>query len=379
MKLRVGFIPLVDSAVLVAAADRGFAHAEGIDLELVREVSWSNIRDKLKLGHLEGAHLLAPLAIAETLGVDYARVPLTTPIVLSQNGNSILFEKNTAAALRSFAQGPLDDPAETGAALKRLIAARAARGEDRLTMAMTFPYSMHNYLLRFWMAAVGIDPDEDVRLVVLPPPYMVDALSEGHVHGFCVGAPWPSVGVEAGIGEIVQFGSDIVATCPEKVVAVRTSWDGENTEATDALVRALIRATRWCAEPENRAELAELLASPGRLNLAPDLIGRSLEGRVKVDPAGRTREDAHYLVIDPAAARPDPRQALWLYAQMVRWNHAAYTPEHAATVAASFSPARHDAALLSMVRPPVAGDGIGAFAGPEFDPDALADYLGRTA
>ncbi len=375
MRIRAGFIPLVDAAVLVAAADRGFAAAEDVDLELVREVSWSNIRDKLKLGHFEAAHLLAPMAIAESLGLDYAKVPLSAPVVLSQNGNSILLGNETFAALSDLTDGDLDDPAVSGAALKRLVAARAAKDEEKLTFGMTFPFSAHNYLLRFWMAAAGVDPDEDVRLVVLPPPYMVDGLSSGHVHGFCVGAPWPSVGVEAGIGRIIHFGTDILATCPEKVLAVRSAWADDNGRAVNALTRALIRATAWCATPENRGELAHMLAAPNRLNVAPDLVARALQGRLKVDPQGRVRENARYLVIDSAMARPEARQALWLYAQMVRWGQAGLADDHIQTVKTCFSPDIYDAALASMTQRPARDDGIGAFAGPPFDPADISSFL----
>jgi NitT/TauT family transport system ATP-binding protein len=119
--VRAGFIPLVDATVLIAAADRGFAADEGLALGLVREVSWSNVRDKLKLGHFDAAHILAPLPIAETLGLDYARVPMTAPFSLNLNGNSIIVDLEAAAALTDLADGDLTDPAVSGAALKRLI------------------------------------------------------------------------------------------------------------------------------------------------------------------------------------------------------------------------------------------------------------------
>ena len=99
---------------------------------------------------------------------------------------------------------------------------------------MTFPFSNHNYQLRFWMAAGGVDPDEDVRLVVLPPPYMVDSLASGHVDGFCVGAPWNSVAVEDGVGRILHFGSEIVARASEKVLAVRSQWAARHPETVQS-------------------------------------------------------------------------------------------------------------------------------------------------
>ena len=373
MRIRAGFIPLVDAAVLIAAADRGFAANEGIDLELAREVSWANMRDKLNIGHFEAAHLLAPLAISESL--DPGRPPLRAPLVLSENGNSILFGDETFKALNTFAEGNLDDPRTSGAALRRLIAARAENGAGKLTFGMTFPFSSHNYLLRFWMAAAGIDPDEDVQLVVLPPPYMVDALTSSQVHGFCVGAPWPSVAVEAGIGHIVHFGTDIVSACPEKVLAVRSGWAEENADCLNRLARALIRATSWCANAENRDELSHLLAAPSRLNLPPYLIERSLAGRVQVDPSGRTRVDPRYLMLDSALTRPDARAALWLYSQMVRWKQLPLDHKRIDAVTACFSPTVYDVALVSLTQRPLVNDGIGAFAGPAFDPADIQGFL----
>ncbi|MCJ8143421.1 ABC transporter substrate-binding protein [Ancylobacter sp. A5.8] len=378
MRIRAGFIPLVDAAILVAAADHGFAAAEGVELELVREVSWSNVRDKLTLGHFEAAHILAPLAIAISLGLDHARVPLASLVAMNQNGNSFLLGNETFRALEEQAQGgDLADPFISGSALKRLLAVRAARGEDQLVFGMTFPFSTHNYLLRYWMAVAGIDPDRDVRLIVLPPPYMVDALSNGHVHGFCVGAPWPSVAVEAGIGRILHFGSEIVATCPEKVLAMRAGFVTENREATLALTRALIRATAWCATPENRVELAHLLAAPERLNLDADLILRSLDGRLRIDAQGMVREDPRYLVLESAAARPDARQAFWLYAQMVRWGQASLDDAARMAVEACYATEIYDTALAGLAGAGRRDDGIGAFAGPAFDPGDLTAYLAK--
>jgi NitT/TauT family transport system ATP-binding protein len=376
VRLRAGFIPLVDAAVLIVAADRGFAAEEGLALDLVREVSWSNVRDKLKLGHFDAAHVLAPLPIAETLGVDYARVPMTVPFALNLNGNSIIVNTETAEALASWADGDLTDPAVSGASLKRLIGARRQASLDPLTFGMTFPVSTHNYLLRFWMAAAGIDPDRDVRLVVLPPPYMVDSLRSGHVQGFCVGAPWPSVAVEAGLGQILHFGTDIIATCPEKVLAVRSDWADAHPDLVLRLTRALIRAAAWCATPENRVEMAYLLSAAARVDVAPEIILRILEGRLRVDASGRVRENARYMIVESrTASRPDSRHALWLYAQMVRWGQTNYDPVQAAAAAATYRADVFDAALRSMTAPPVVQDGLGAFAGPPFDPDDIAGHL----
>jgi two-component system, oxyanion-binding sensor len=189
-KLRIGFIPLVDATVLLVAVDQGFAAAEGLSVELVREMSWSNVRDKLNIGLFDAAHLLSPVAIASSLGIGHVRVPLVVPFNLGINGNAITVSRRLFAMLSNAADGDLSDPKVSARALARVIGERKARGFEPLTFGMTFPFSNHNYQLRYWMAAGGVDPDEDVRLVVLPPPYMVESLASGHVDAFCVGAPW---------------------------------------------------------------------------------------------------------------------------------------------------------------------------------------------
>ena len=157
------------------------------------------------------------------------------------------------------------------------------------------------------MAAGGVDPDEDVRLVVLPPPYMVDSLASGHVDGFCVGAPWNSVAVELGIGRILHFGSDIVARDAEKVLAVRSRWAAEHPDVVARLVRAHDRAAGFIADPRNGEEVAELLAGPGRVEVEADFLRRTLEGRLKLARDSATRTDRHYLVIGrEGASRPNP-------------------------------------------------------------------------
>src|SRR5665647_3285046 len=113
-------------------------------------------------------------------------------------------------------------------ALARVVTEQKARGAEPLTFGMTFPFSTHNYQLRLWMAAGGVDPDEDVRLVVLPPPYMVDSLATGHGVAFCVGAPWNSVVVDLGVGHILNLVSDILVRAGEKVLAVRQNWSEKN-------------------------------------------------------------------------------------------------------------------------------------------------------
>ena len=255
-RLRIGFIPLCDAIALLVAVDKGFAAAEGLEIELVREVSWSNMRDKLNIGHFDAAHLIAPVAIASSLGLGHIKVPIIAPFTLGVNGNAITLSPALYTALREAAAGDILDPMVSAQALARVVAARKAGREEPLTFGMTFPFSTHNYHLRFWMAAGGVDPDEDVRLVVLPPPYMVESLQNRQVDGFCVGAPWNSVAVDLGIGHVLHFNSEIFARATEKYLGLRQRFADENPDIVRRLIRAHRRAADFVEQAGNRDEVA---------------------------------------------------------------------------------------------------------------------------
>jgi two-component system, oxyanion-binding sensor len=370
--LEIGFIPLVDAASLLVAVDKGFAAEEGLDVNLVREVSWSNVRDKLNIGLFDAAHLLAPVAIASSLGIGHVKVPITAPFNLGINGNAITVSPSLHAAIMGEIEGDRYDPTATARALARLVAARRKRGADPLTFAMTFPFSTHNYQLRFWMAVGGVNPDEDVRMVVLPPSFMANSLASGLVDAFCVGAPWNSIAVDRGVGHILHFVSEILVRAAEKVLAVRQSWSERNPDTLAALVRASARASAFVED--NREETARLLARPDRIGVDPEIIRRTLEGRLKISPDGAIRHSGRYLLLGREdAARPDPVQAAWLYAQMARWGQTSLSKDALRTAMATFRPDLYDDALGRSARP--ASNAVAAFAGPAFDPENIPEYL----
>ena len=378
-RLTIGYIPLADAAALIVAADKDFAAEEGLEIELVREVSWSNVRDKLNIGLFDGAHLLAPLAVASSLGIGHIRVPMTVPFNLALNGNAITVSPALGSALEGAAEGDLAAPAASARALARVVAQRKAEGLPPLTFAMTFPFSHHNYLLRFWMAAGGVVPDDDIQLVVLPPPYMAESLGNGHVDGFCVGAPWNSTAVDLGIGRILHFGAEIMARTAEKVLArcaangptsIPTWWRGSCVLST-APQRSLPippTATRWPRWWQRRRVLPSRPRSSGARSTA------SLE----LDSDGRMRANDRYLVVGRlGASRPDPVQAAWAYAQMVRWGQAPLSPELLSAATETFRPDLYEAAVGTRMGLPAGepADGIGAFAGPAFDARDIASHL----
>jgi ABC-type nitrate/sulfonate/bicarbonate transport system substrate-binding protein len=228
------------------------------------------------------------------------------------------------------------------------------------------------------MAAGGVDPDEDVRLVVLPPPYMVESLANRHVDAFCVGAPWNSVAVDLGIGVILHFVSEILARAAEKVLGVRASWAQEHPDVLRRLVHAHGRAAAFVEDPANRDEVTAMLAAPNRIGASAEVIRRTLDGRMKVAPDGAVRMSDRYLLVGrKGAGRPDPVQAAWLYAQMVRWGQAPLSADLLAAAKAVFRPDLYDATVPGEAALPAGepADGIGAFTGPAFDPNDIEGHL----
>ena len=401
-QLTLGFIPLVDCAPLVAAAEKGFAAAEGLALDLVRETSWANIRDRVMLGHFHAAHMLGPLPIASTLGIgSHIEVPMVAPFSLGLGGNAVTVSTALFAEMKKAGASLADGPAASAAALARVVAARRAAGAAPLTIAMVFPFSGHNYELRYWLASAGLDPDRDLRLVVLPPPFMVDALAEGHVDGFCVGEPWNSLAVDRGVGVIVLTKSALWRQGPEKVLGLRADYALHNPERLFALIRALYRATAWAGDPANREALAELLARPAYVGGSAAVIARALGGSLVREPGGAPAAIPDFLVFhDHAANFPWQSHALWFYSQMVRWGQTDYRADRAEIARRVYRPDLYRAALKSteadlpsasskvegaLTRPtPVAsrlGKMIlgpdGFFDGLLFDPDDVPGYLAR--
>ncbi len=341
-----GFIPLLDCAPLVVAFEKGFASDEGIDLTLVRETSWANIRDRVVVGHFDAAHMLGPMTVASTLGIGHLRVPMIAPLSLGLGGNAITVSSRLWQRMERAGAAAGADPLTQGRALHRVIAER--QGEP-LTFAMVYPFSCHNYELRYWLSAVGIDPDRDVRLVVLPPPLLVDALREGQIDGFCVGEPWSSLAVSVGVGSIVAATTDIWHLSPEKVLGCRREWAERFPERTAALVRALYRAGRWCGQPANHEELARLLSEPRYVGAPAHILLRGLSGHLTLVPGGETRSIENFYVPSRHAAMfPWISHALWFYSQMVRWRQIEFVDDDLEAVRATYRPDLYRAAVAPL-------------------------------
>ena len=312
-RLKVGFIPIIDCAPVVLAEELGAFERQGLEVEIRREVSWANVRDKLALGVLDAAHILAPLPLAITLGIDSVRVPLLSVMTLGVNGNALTLSQSlwremedTAPDLMASGHAPL-----ISRALGAVVRKRALGGAPPVVLASVFPYSAQNYMVRLWLESGGIDPDRDVRLTVVPPPHTVAHLSGGVIDGYCVGEPWNQRAVVLGIGRVALIGPDIWKGMPEKVLGTTETWAEKNPETLKALIKALLEATQWLDDPANRAEAARLLASPRYLNTPAEILSRTLD-----------LGDFH-LFHRNRANFPWRSHADWFLRQMVRWGQAA--------------------------------------------------------
>lgn len=397
-ELTIGFLPLVDACLPILAREHGFAEDEGLSLRLVRDMSWATVLDRLLYGHSDAAHMVAPLAIATTLGRGRPAQPLSVPFVLGLNGNAITMRSELAARMRPA--GQIGDPVVAGAVLAEVAKERLAEGRP-LRFGVVHRYSSHNYMLRYWLAACGIRPDRDVEITTVAPPFCADALEAGEVDGICVGEPWNSVAVERGVGEIVLLTAQIWRRGVEKVLALREPVLEEKRDAVERLIRAMRRAGRHFVDPDNWEQNAAILAWPEYLDGDAVLIRRALSDRLLL---AKGAKELHYpdfmFQYREAANFPWVSQAKWLYTQMVRWDGMEFNPDDANRAARVFRPDVYRSALLGTLDPlPGASSKVeGSLAGPlavgtqqgrmtltsdrffddqVFDPADLPGYLAR--
>lgn len=396
-ELSAGFMPLADSAILIAAKERGFLEAENITLNLVRENSWANMRDRLAIGQFDIAHALAPMPLAANLGLTPFDTKLIAPMALGLGGNAITVSNPVYEAMLAGGGFNLADAKAAGLALANAVAHRQKKGQKRLNFGVVHPHSVHNFELRYWLAGSGIAPDQDVHILVLPPQLMADALAAGQIDGFCVGEPWNSVAAARGVGKIATVKAAIWASSPEKVLAIRSSWANENTGLVMKLVRGLYQSAQWCGDKENVHALANILARPEYLNQNVSVIEPALTGSIM--DGHKLREGLNFF--DPharAATFPWQSHALWLYTQMVRWRHVEHKAENIQIAAQSFRPDLYRKALAPQkVAVPVANSKVegglnrktavgvsadslflgpdGFFDGTVFDPDQVDAYI----
>ena len=344
----IAFLPLTDAAIPVAARMGGFAEDEGLDLNLVRATSWATARDRLVYGQVEAAHMLAPLAVAVTLGLSQQPARLAAPFRLGTNGNTVTLSPELAAALDPLPTNRIADPVATAHAFASAIGLHRRKP----IIGVVHRFSSHALTLRYWLGSAGVNPDKDLTLRVLPPSLMVEALRAGEIDGFMAGEPWGSLAVAEGLGEIVAMGPNLWRHSVEKVLAVRNAWAETNPDTLSRLIRALDRAAAWCDDAANHHALSLMLARPEFLDQPAELIQAGLSGSLRLTPAGVTMDVPDFMVLHRDGANaPSPDHGLWIHRQFVRWGMVESKDADATAAAGVFRPDLYAAGLRDRQAP----------------------------
>jgi len=297
--LRLGFVPLTDCAPLVMAKELGLFHKHGLRVELSRELGWATIRDKVVYGELDAAHAVAGMPFAATLGLGSVACDCLTALVLNQHGNAItLSDELWKRGIRN-------------AAGLRTEILRLGSGRT-LTFGIVYPFSSHNFLLREWLAAAGINPDRDVRIVVVPPPQMVLNLKAGHLDGFCVGEPWNSVAVQSSAGWCVAASAELAPGHPEKVLMTRRDFAEKRASEHLALVAAILEACAFCQAPANHSHVVATLARPDYLGVPQQALEPGLRGELDFGRGNSRRVLEFNIFHGTDANEPSLEKAAWV-------------------------------------------------------------------
>ena len=311
-QLNLGYMPLTDALPLIAAQEMGYFRHAGLKVTLQQEVSWANIRDKVIVGHFDAAQMLAPMLLATHLGVGSLKKAMHASLSLALNGNAFTISNALASTLQT---NSTMDAQTMGLALARVTNQRKHNKQPKLVFAVVFPFSVHNLLLRDFLARSDIDPDNDIELVVLPPSQMVDHLRLEHIDGFFAGAPWNSVAIQQGVGQCLLPATKLWDRAPDKVLGVTREWADNHPNTLAALRQAIIQGAAWCDQnPQRAAELLEDVLHQPRETLLPALTGEFIYRQG--EPAVTI---ADMLILNPEEATASEQHGVWFLQQMQRW------------------------------------------------------------
>ena len=314
--LDLGFMALTDCASLVVAATQGFAQPYGLTLNLKRQASWANLRDKLVSGELDAAHSLYGLIYAVHLGIGgVAASPMAVLMGLNQNGQGI----NLSHGLQQ--QGVITPEALKG---------HVHQSRTKLTFAQTFPTGTHAMWLYYWLASQGIHPLQDVNSVVVPPPQMVAHLQAGRIDGLCVGEPWCASAVQQNQGFTLATSQAIWPDHPEKVLGCTQAFADAYPNTARVLVMAILEASRFIEQSrENRRSTAQLLSASEYLDAPVACIEPRLLGHYD-DGLGNHWQDPHALrfFADGEVNLPYLSDGMWFMTQFRRWGLLREDPDY---------------------------------------------------
>ncbi len=308
VNLEIGFVPLTACAPLAVAKEKGFFAKHGLDdVNLVRETSWRGIVDGISGGYLDAAQMPSGMPMWLTLGGnDNQPLPVVTSLTMTRNGNAITLAK------RFYDQG-----IQTVAEFKQYL--KSTRTQRHI-MGVVHPSSMHSLLLRYWLAAGGVDPDADVDIKTIPPAQMVADLQAGSIDGYCVGEPWNYRAASEGSGFTIATDLEVWLGHPGKVLGVREDWATAYPNTNIALTKALLEACYYCSRPENGEEIRQILARREYVSTDMEYIQIEDPNNATCDLEHPMREYAHHQFYGESAInRPSRTEQVWIMTQLARW------------------------------------------------------------
>ncbi|MCG6235743.1 CmpA/NrtA family ABC transporter substrate-binding protein [Vibrio furnissii] len=338
--LKFGFIKLTDMAPLAVAYEKGFFEDEGLYVTLEAQANWKVLLDRVIDGELDGAHMLAGQPLGATIGIG-TKAEVITAFSMDLNGNAITVSNDTWAQMKPFlskeSDGKIVHPIKADA-LKPVVQQYRDQGKP-FNMGMVFPVSTHNYELRYWLAAGGINPGyyapqsgdnsgqlkADVLLSVTPPPQMPATMEAGTIKGYCVGEPWNQQAVFKGIGVPVVTDYEIWKNNPEKVFGVSKAWAEKYPNTHIRVVKALIRAAHWLDENNNanRSEAVAMLAKSQYVGADQEVIANSMTGTFEYEKGDKREVPDFNVFFRHNATYPYYSDAIWYLTQMRRWGQIA--------------------------------------------------------
>nr|WP_229440528.1 CmpA/NrtA family ABC transporter substrate-binding protein [Massilia sp. BSC265] len=338
-EVRIGFIPLTDCASVVMASVLGLDRKYGVKFVLSKEASWAGVRDKLANGELDAAHVLYGLLYGVQTGIGGQKRDMAVLMGLNNNGQAITLSSQLAG------KGATD-----GASLARLM--RAEKRE--YTFAQTFPTGTHAMWLYYWLAANGIDPMKDAKVITVPPPQMVANMRVGNMDGFCVGEPWGHRAIMDKVGITAITTQDIWRDHPEKVLGSTLDFAKKHPNTCRAMMAAILEAGKWIdASLANKNRMAEVIAAKSYVNTSKDAIDQRIMGRYQ-NGLGKTWDDAHHMKFynDGLVNFPFLSDGMWFMTQHRRWGLLKDDPDYLA-VASSVNQVELYKEAATMTRTPI--------------------------
>ncbi|MEX0732703.1 MAG: CmpA/NrtA family ABC transporter substrate-binding protein [Aquisalimonadaceae bacterium] len=290
--LRVGFVPITCATPIIMAHPMGFYERNGLNVEVVKTAGWAVARDLSINGEYHASHMLTPMPLAMTMGAGSSSMPFIMPAVENINGQAITLHNKHKDK-------------------------RDPKDWKGFRFAVPFDYSMHNFLLRYYVAEHGLDPDQDIQIRVLPPPEMVANLRAGNVDGYLAPDPFNQRAVWDNVGFIHMLTKEIWDGHPCCAFATSKRFAEENPNTFGALFKSIIEATRYASDHGNRVEISEAIAPRNYLNQPQAVIQQVLTGRY-ADGLGNVKEDPDRIGFDPF---PWHSMGVWILTQMKRWGY----------------------------------------------------------